>query len=350
MLGHFDTKLRTPLRSVLEYPTLDSQRTRFLRRGWRSVHICDLWEAWSTELFVNSTERSALDQVEPFDEWEEFILFARHYFIAHARAYPANEECEPRGHNQEATQHSLGLDIDVTCHGYGFPKRRFGDAMVVSDVLGRQFALNMYGLGTNGRADTWDIYLLGHAYSASVSPELPVEGPLSRMCHTITDLGDSGVLLVGGRNSPGGAFSDCWLLQKGIRPLWRPTWRLPVPLYRHSIIRLQGSSLALVVGGKTDASNISGNCFLFCPERGWLRCLLRGSQYRPTFGGLLCNIPRHPGQEGVFHGLIAGGIGQDGCISTEEYLWRLDVNESQVCFGTLSRQALPFRWRSRTLT
>ncbi|KAI6781992.1 uncharacterized protein J7T54_003411 [Emericellopsis cladophorae] len=85
MLRHFE-KLNTPIKSVQQYPTVDSQRERFKDRGWAQVDIWDLWEAWSSSVFMTSAERMALDQVEPFDEWEELMLFGRHYSVLHAQA------------------------------------------------------------------------------------------------------------------------------------------------------------------------------------------------------------------------------------------------------------------------
>jgi tRNA wybutosine-synthesizing protein 4 len=50
----------------------------------------------------------------------------------------------------------------------------------------------------------------------SVPPQLSVASsfPSSRMCHTITDIGDEGALLVGGRTSPDNALADCWIFHK----------------------------------------------------------------------------------------------------------------------------------------
>ncbi|KAK1248091.1 hypothetical protein MKX07_000979 [Trichoderma sp. CBMAI-0711] len=87
MLSHF-VKLNTPLRSIEQYPSIDSQVNRFRERGWHRVDIKDLWQTWSSDQFLSDSERMALDDVEPFDEWEEFILFARHYFILHASTEP----------------------------------------------------------------------------------------------------------------------------------------------------------------------------------------------------------------------------------------------------------------------
>lgn len=327
MLSHFD-KLKTPPKSVGQYPTLESQRDRFQGRGWRRVDIWDLWEAWSSDYFLSSAERSALDQVEPFDEWEEFMLFARHYFIIRASATPIDGEQPSQPLASKPKPDYPGADVEVTSYQGNAPRRRFGDALVMSNSMGRQFALHMMGSGTNSRTDTYDVYSLGRHND---SPKLPLAGPLPRMCYTVTDLGDFGVLLVGGRGSPASAFSDCWLFHRGAECRWQSTWRLPVPLFRHSSIRLKGSSLALVMGGKTGPSKISEDSYVFDPERGWLRCQIRGCRPRPAFGAIVCSSTQPSKKEGVFHGLIAGGIGQDGRVLTEKYSWRLDTNESQVC-------------------
>ena len=339
MLSHFD-KLKTPPKSVGQYPTLESQRDRFQRRGWRCVDIWDLWEAWSSDYFLSSAERSALDQVEPFDEWEEFMLFARHYFIIHASATHVDGEQPSQTTTPKAKPGYAGADVEITCHQGNTPKRRFGDALVMSNSSGSQFALHMMGSGTNGRTDTYDVYSLGRHND---SPKLPLAGPLPRMCSTTTDLGDFGVLLVGGRSSPASALSDCWLFHKGAECRWQSTWRLPVPLFRHSTIRLTGSSLALVMGGKTGPSSISEDFYVFDPERGWIRCQVRGSRPRPAFGAIVCNSTQSIKKGGVFQGLMAGGIGQDGRVLIEKYSWNLDTNEAQVClFGPPNPEARPF--------
>lgn len=191
--------------------------------------------------------------------------------------------------------------------------------------MGRKFAANMMWTGTAGRADTYDVYSLGRHSDA---PKLLSTGPLPRMCCTVTDLGDSGVLLAGGRGSPANALSDCWLFHKGAGCRWQSTWSLPVVLFRHGAVRLAGSSLALVMGGKTAASRMSDDCFVFDPERGWLRCRVAGARPRPTFGAVVCCSSQSTSNaDGIFHGLLAGGMGQDGRIVGEKHSWRLDMTE-----------------------
>src|SRR2546423_123299 len=84
MLKHFE-KLNTPLRSVHEYPDIHSQTQRFFALGYEKVNARNLWRLWSDPLFLSPSQRLALDKTEPFDEWEEFALFASHYILVIAQ-------------------------------------------------------------------------------------------------------------------------------------------------------------------------------------------------------------------------------------------------------------------------
>ncbi|XWX00997.1 hypothetical protein V2A60_009022 [Cordyceps javanica] len=192
MLKHFE-KLKTPPRSVAVYPTVSDQFKRFRSRGWSTVRIWDLWEAWSCDEFVKAEERVALDDVEPFDEWEEFMLFARHYFVLHASA-AENTETMNRMPDMQTSKAQRGqeLSIDFTTIPIS-RKRRFGAFATLQDVEGQKFALNMTGLGSNAREESYDVYSLDSR--ATSAPSLPLTGPSSRMCFTVTDLGSYGTLL-----------------------------------------------------------------------------------------------------------------------------------------------------------
>ena len=350
MLKHFE-KLNTPLKSVREYPTLDSQRVRFQSRGWEQVDLWDLWEAWAGDDFLSSAERSALDDIEPFDEWEELMLFGRHYFVMHARAtrtpgasQSVNEESvkeesvkeesvKEESVKEESVKEEIGyyvpiLGMDMVPITHSKPiKRRFGNAFVGSTLEGERFGYHMFGLGNDSRSDTYDLYALNKTTSPH---KLPLRGPPPRMCSTLTDLGEYGLLLVGGRSSPGKAFSDCWLLSKMSQPTWTRTWDLPVPLYRHCATRLKGSSLSLIIGGRTGASGVSQDSFVFHPEKGWLKCRMSGVPPEPVFGAVACNSLDRCAPK-TFKGLLCGGMLRDGTISSKKYAWQLDMSGVEVC-------------------
>lgn len=335
MLSHFE-KLSTPLRSINVYPTVKSQTCRFQERGWSFVEIKDLWQTWSSDQFVSDSERIALDDVEPFDEWEEFILFARHYFVLHAstsRNQPSSLQDLPSTWSIDPKA-PTGLHVEVV--GKSSPKttrRRFGNAMISINAFGQRFALNLLGMSLNSREPTYDIFSLDGEPQA---PQLPSSGPPARMCFTLTDLGGYGIMLVGGRTSPSCALSDCWLFEGGTSPQWRQMPRLPTPLFRHSAVRLGNSSLLLIFGGKKSSSKLSDEIFLFNPDKAcWQSCQVVGPAPDPWFGSIAFNGISPSDQPGTFCGMLAGGISQNGCINTKQYKWQIKAFDLQVCFAPL---------------
>lgn len=90
MLKHFE-KLGSPLRTVLKYPGNHTQSQRFFAAGFQNIESQNLWELWGNPAFLSPSQRMALDHIEPFDEWEEFALFASHYtfLIAQTGALPS---------------------------------------------------------------------------------------------------------------------------------------------------------------------------------------------------------------------------------------------------------------------
>ncbi|KAG5955287.1 hypothetical protein E4U57_003581 [Claviceps arundinis] len=323
MLNHFD-KLGTPPKSIGQYPTLSKQFDRFTSRGFQDVNILDLWQVWSSEEFVSIAERISLDEKEPFDEWEDFALFGRHYFILHASTSPANtSQLLHRRHDPVGQLSQAQVSATTKCEG---PKRRFGDTFAMRNPEGGRLAVNLFGLVPCGREGSCDLYSLDGQTDV---PLLPIKGPIPRMCHTVTDLGDYGILLVGGRTSPSNALSDCWIFEKGLSINWKPTHTLPLPLFRHCTIRLRGSQLVLVAGGKTGPSKISDHFYVYHVSRGWLNCKKAGQIPPPTFGGILCNAPNAATHDGVFEGLIAGGIDQEGRIDQRVYHWRLELFDTE---------------------
>ncbi|KAH0495546.1 hypothetical protein TgHK011_009089 [Trichoderma gracile] len=330
MLSHF-VKLNTPLRSVEQYPTVESQVNRFRERGWSRIDIKDLWQTWSSDEFLSDSERMALDDVEPFDEWEEFILFARHYFILHAstdsRAGSFPQITEPIA--SEPPKELVGLRAEksgsITKES---SRRRFGNSMILSNALGKRYALHLLGMSLNSRESTYDIFSLDD--QRQTPPQLPTAGPSARMCFTLTDLGEYGVMLVGGRTSPSSVLSDCWLFERGVNPRWRMMPKLPVPLFRHSALRLGNSSLLLILGGKKSSSQLSDDVFLFNPQKAcWQTCQLVGDAPESRFGSFLCNSIPASSTTGDYCGISAGGILKNGCIATKQYMWQLNVNDDQ---------------------
>ncbi|KAF6816029.1 leucine carboxyl methyltransferase [Colletotrichum musicola] len=317
MLKHFN-KLNTPLKSVHRYPSVASQEDRFQTLGWPSVESWTLWEAWADDFFMTSAERQALDVVEPFDEWEEFALFSSHYLVILAtnpRRDGGHLSQKPEDLGIRGCRVPMELAEYASSRGY----RRFGTAMLTHNPDGQNFISHNLGQGPNGRLNSEDLYQIPGQYSP---PGTPRSGPSGRVCHTVTDLGDAGVLLVGGRSSPSVAFKDCWLHKK-VFNRWERVQDLPFSLFRHSVTRLGSSSLALLAGGRLNHFQTSPDYLLFNPTKGWIKCksqTLPNSLYGAVF---TCTT-----EIGIsrFGGLLAGGLLENGLVNQSTYRWTLDVS------------------------
>jgi hypothetical protein len=128
------------------------------------------------------------------------------------------------------------------------------------------------------------------------------------MCHTITDVDDSGALLVGGRASPDNALADCWFYHKWLHA-WERVDDLPWPLYRHRAVPL-GRGCVLISTGRVDSSHISQEYLVWSRWLGWVECVSNVSITPPAaFGAVFvswwdvfgCNFAR---------GSVAVGIGR----------------------------------------
>lgn len=200
--------------------------------------------------------------------------------------------------------------------------------MTIADSFGRESIINCLGLGNSARLPSYDTYMDGN--QASELHIQPQGGPSSRMCFTLTDLGEHGVLLVGGRSSPSRAMNDCWLFKRDSQR-WKRASDLPIPLYRHSACRLADSSLVLVAGGRSAATGISDMVALYHPGQGWLKCNIEGSyQPKKVFGAILACTGRKSGHRPTFSGILAGGMSEDGIVNKCTIGWELSFDGNEV--------------------
>ncbi|XP_026191530.1 leucine carboxyl methyltransferase 1 [Cyclospora cayetanensis] len=69
-----------PLLTIRAYPTLDSQKKRFVAQGWPESSVADMRHVY--EKFLPKEERERVQALEIFDELEEWWLIQSHYFLA----------------------------------------------------------------------------------------------------------------------------------------------------------------------------------------------------------------------------------------------------------------------------
>ena len=282
-------------------------------------------------MFLSSEQRLALNEVEPFDEWEEFALFASHYFLLVAVKSPEGSLDSSREYISQAKlvlnqtsanlaeqfpSRPIHLDLDLEFLPRGQGQRRFGSTYQLSSGLIGHYG----GLGPQSRLASSDFYKLKHYIETEEHlPPLSIE---ARMCHTIAKLGGNDSLLVGGRTSPDRALADCWLRDGGA---WKRAQDLPTPLYRHcttSVELRSGEQGVLIYGGKSDLGQITGDWFFWRGYRNWEKLEVYGTTIRPRFGAAMTSTK-------VQKGILLGGITEDGIICDEILEWRISGIESR---------------------
>ncbi|CZT04273.1 probable leucine carboxyl methyltransferase 2 [Rhynchosporium graminicola] len=342
MMAHFG-KLRTVLGAVQKYPTEKAQFSRFTGLGWPKVQVCNLWKLWNSPTFATPEERTALDQVEPFDEWEEFALFGCHYFLLVAdsanmatRAVASSISESQRSNNLEKSTDSTlparsGLQPELIFseypknHGY----KRFAASMPVKGPDHSRDMIGVFaGMGLNTRTDSMDKYSVDEIDFQVLNPRGPAVTPSSRMCHTITDMGDTS-LLVGGRTSPDNASRECWLYHK-----WLSTWErlddLPWPLYRHQATRLN-SEYVLVSTGRIDSRTVSTDFLVWNRRKGWVRCSSENPP-RPSYGAVFFSnkIADVGDNSSSRRGFLAGGMSTSSSFLDDVWQWKLNEFNTQA--------------------
>ncbi|KAJ9496531.1 tRNA methyltransferase ppm2 [Exophiala xenobiotica] len=333
MMKHF-AKLNTPLRSVFKYPGCHTQTLRFQSAGFHMVETQNLWELWADPRFLSPSQRMSLDEVEPFDEWEEFALFASHYalIIAQTGDEPLISE-EPR--SRRTSIDSIASDLSTRTvspysgltqfFAYKYtqnPEREGRTHHASAYRIPGEDAIGLHGgVGLQARLSSTSVYCA--ADSKLPTPSLPPEDIGARCCHTMTTLANGQNILVGGRGSPLAPMKDCWL-QIGSK--WERIQDLPEPRFRHraAAVVLPDKQYGVVVfGGKTSATKVAIDCLLWDKKNGWqkLRSLLKDPM--PRFGASFVRL-------GFNHGLLFGGMRNDGVICQGLWRWRLTIRDGVV--------------------
>ena len=231
-----------------------------------------------------------LNSREQFDEWEEFALFASHYFllVAHTKW-----KTTPVGISSLCSDLSLP---DSTFHDLGESSTHSrARSNSLSNIYRRYGAVfetdcNIFahhgGSNEKARTSSTDCWALDDDVQPLQS--LPNDDIGSRLCHTITTLNNElDCLLVGGRQSPDKALKDCWLRRKGV---WERVDDLPMRLYRHSAALIgtkSGKTGVLIFGGRSEHGAASNEWLLWQDRAGWRKVEYPDIVLKPRFGAAM---------------------------------------------------------------
>ncbi len=333
MLRHFQ-KLNTPLRSVHKYPCSRTQKQRFYGSGWGQVNFVNLWELWSDQSFLAPSQRFQLDSTEPFDEWEEFALFAAHYFLLTAHSKLDFQEgsgyTDGEARSSVSTRTASASNQSRCTYALKFvenPKlkglRRSGALLRLPTESGYSDTAYAYhgGMVSTGRTSSSDVYSLPKSRVDRAC--VPPLGIPARQCHTITELKNGCSVLIGGRNSPSAALQDCYMqTETG----WESIQDLPIPRFRHSTaaVMLPNSVPGLLVfGGKSASNHVENDVLLWDRAAGWRTLQVFRSGPQPRFGAIFVAL-------GNNFGLVTGGMRADGVVSQDSWRWTFIYRDGSV--------------------
>ena len=323
MLRHF-RHLNSPLKSVDQYPQADDQEKRFLAAQYHSARGRSLWQIWNDNEFVDEDLRLSVMNKEPFDEWEEFMLFAHHYALVEAwngvklrfpaqKSIPETQFLRSNSEFLPKTNDSEDNGSFLSCRTYKLPdkvpSRRYGASWAVDDgVIGHHG-----GLGRQCRLDTTDLYQLSHSPLSPRNAVPTLDRP--RMCHTITGLSLGTALLVGGRTSPDNALADCWIYSVNY---WRKAHDLPRPLYRHcaAVVMQSSSPGVLIFGGRHTKGAVSDRWYLWSACDGWIEPSTSNVKPEGRFSSTIIALSST-------QGLLFGGLRADSTICYDLWIWTL---------------------------
>ncbi|GME82765.1 unnamed protein product [Ambrosiozyma monospora] len=260
MLKHFQ-KMEAPLKCVEHYPLMSDQMKRFEALGWREVEAKDLLNCWDD---LDTSLRAKVQNVEAFDEWEEFILFGQHYMCLHASNLQSSSSSSHIYSSANTKIKSLSHNISPIT----FEFKNFDSEDGQYEPLSRKFAS---GSKIHDMNDSRFLITCGSAQSRLNSTvalsrklfELKINqnetSPVSRQCHSCCSISSS-LFLFGGRTSPGRALADAWKLTMNTDNSfdWIQLEDMPVARSKHSSVAISDTEI-LVVGGLS--TNDTANLF-----------------------------------------------------------------------------------------
>ena len=253
---------------------------------------------WSNLDFITSQERMWLNSREQFDEWEEFALFASHYFLLVAST--TNETILSEGHAPVATEPSASYAVNGSDRRSAYREAKSATSSNLYRRFGAIFELDRDVFGHHGgstgtaRTSSTDCWFSND--SAQLLRSLPSNHIGPRLCHTITTLNEElDCLLIGGRRSPDRALKDCWLRRQGS---WARVDDLPFTLYRHSatLVRTPSSGQGvLVFGGRSENGAATNEWLLWQDGTGWMKVKCPSFNLKPRFSAAMasCNDTAH---------------------------------------------------------
>lgn len=320
MLFHFN-KINSPIKSVQDkYRTVDSQLKRYkgISNNKGFFEMVTLMNFWNT--YLNKEIKQKIDNIEPFDEFEEFNLFCMHYYFGHY----TNSDIE-LFHDRDVgfvDTDNFPIDVfsDITINfkiqkNMSLTQRRFA-ACTISDENNSSVLLNS---GFSQTKLNSSVLLSNNSNDKLVFEDNYF--PEARICHCITKLEDNSFLITGGRTAPGKILNSAWILEKDSKNSlckWTRLANMHVARSRHNIFTSRKGTIFAVNGGK------GAEKFDFQTKK-WDKVKIDGINELNFKSAALAFSSNNN------IGYMCGGMAPDGTISSN--LYRLKLSDDEKCLN-----------------
>ncbi|PRP80652.1 leucine carboxyl methyltransferase 2-like [Planoprotostelium fungivorum] len=272
------TERGSPLLGVHMNPTLASQRERFISLGFKECPLMDLNGFWNN--YMPWTEVERIENIEFFDEEEEWKIKCAHYFVSAAykdeRATGFFNEFStkfsrylaPPSTSTEAESHEFSWNSPDPREASRFKSvlQRWGHT--VTEKNGVLYVFGGYG-GDKSHSRLSDLHTIRMNGDELVVDEISTKTqPPARIFHTVVSW-TKYLVLFGGRGGPDKAYNDLWVYDTEENS-WKMMETLGTPpqaRWRHSATLL-GDKL-IVYGGRDRNSFFSDTFTLDLPTLSW---------------------------------------------------------------------------------
>ncbi|XP_071339977.1 tRNA wybutosine-synthesizing protein 4 [Trachinotus anak] len=317
MQDHF-LKLNSTLHALRQYPDTTAQTHRFLDKGWEQCLCLDMNDFYLG--LVPEEERSRVEILEPFDEYEEWHQKCSHYFILTASRGSFTAQAlltRPPVSPVPSVSPSWSLaglsvkTLPVIVEGLG----------MASTLVSPGQVLLTGGSSRGVRGAPTRVLLRGEEDWRSVTVEPPVDLGV-RLYHTVTPHPGGGFVVYGGRSSPLNPIRGLvrvTLDPCGPDPEDRAAVKLcaeqmvctgdpPPPRWRHTatIVSHKGKDFLFVFGGKNESEAALGDgSFLCLEQQHWTKIPVEGAAPQALHSHSACS---YQGGVVVFGGLDRRGV------------------------------------------
>ncbi|XP_077984404.1 tRNA wybutosine-synthesizing protein 4-like [Glandiceps talaboti] len=333
MRGHFKS-LGSALQAIESYPTIESQRQRYLTQGWQVSMAMDMNELYNR--YLSPDERQRIETLEPFDEFEEWHLKCSHYVIVCsfrgdlAKSFDTMlTELQSINNVNTSTDPEIEFSWQRTdaCQlirrfGHSCCQLQSGD-LVVTGGFGE--------ISDDGKHVRLDDVLILDNEKKQLCCVQPKHNKIdTRLFHTVTALSENKLLIFGGRTSPTKPVQNNELicLSKEIEGWCYDCNKLqcsgdvPMPRWRHSAckITLGESECVVIFGGRSTEIRTLGDCYMFNSKKFiWQKLTLEDDSQSPR--------ARHSHSATTYKKskmIIAGGLDADQKSLNSVYILHCD--------------------------